>query len=261
MERRIFGFSVISLILCLFIALPLQAQYNNSSTSQTDKRPVARKPKKEKEKDIPVYPLLNGLEVGLDLWGPGSALLGSDNFSTEVSAALNLKNRFFPTVELGYGSSDSWSDDGIHYKTSAPYFRVGVDYNAFFKKKFQHRLMVGVRYAMSSFKYDIASLGIDDPIYGGSYNPNIEDDIWGGSVPYNHPGMKSTMQWFELCGGIRAHVWRNLYMGWSLRFKFRLSASTGPYGDPAYVPGFGSYGSNTLGITYTIIYKFPVLQR
>ncbi len=33
------------------------------------------------------------------------------------------------------------------------------------------------------------------------------------------------MQWAEFCVGIRAHVWKDLYMGWALRFKFRLSSS------------------------------------
>ena len=129
------------------------------------------------------------------------------------------------------------------------------------QEKHQHRLLVGVRYGVSSFKYDVASLGVDDPIFGGHFNPNIEDDIWGGSIPFNHPGMKSTMQWLELCGTLRAHIWRDLYMGWSVRFKFRLSASTGKYGDPAYVPGFGTFDSNTLGITYTIVYRLPVLIK
>ena len=41
--------------------------------------------------------------------------------------------------------------------------------------------------------------------------------------------------------GIRAHVWKALYMGWSLRFKFKLSYSADEYGDPWYVPGFGKY--------------------
>ena len=47
-------------------------------------------------------------------------------------------------------------------------------------------------------------------------------------------------------------------MGWALRYKFRLSATTGEYGDPSYVPGYGTYGSNTLGVSYTITYKLPL---
>ena len=74
-------------------------------------------------------------------------------------------------------------------------------------------LLVGLRYGVSSFKYDVDALGLDDPIYGGIVgNPNLDDEIWGSSLPYNHKGMKGSMQWAEFCVGIRAHVWKALYM-------------------------------------------------
>lgn len=42
---------------------------------------------------------------------------------------------FLPTVDVGFGTTDSWSDTGIHYKSSAPFFRIGIDYNTMAKKK------------------------------------------------------------------------------------------------------------------------------
>ena len=242
MERKILSsFIVINLVLCLLAGFPVQAQNSN--------RPPASNPPKEQKKEVDeeAFPLYNGVSVSVDLWGIGSKAFGSDFLSSEVAVDVNLKNRFFPIVELGYGSTDAWNDNGTHYKSNAPYFRIGMNYNALFKKKFKNHLFVGLRYAMSSFKYDIATLSVDDPIYGGGIgNPNQVDDIWGGSLPFNHKGMKGSMQWFEFCVGIRAHIWKELYMGWGLRFKFRTSSSTGEYGDPWYVPGFGKYGSNTI---------------
>ena len=255
MERKILSYSI-SLALCLLMFLPLRAQNGNPTVP-----PQGAPPKKEKKdaKEEVHYPLYNGMSVGLDLWGIGSSVFGGDFLSSEVSVDVNLKNRFFPIAELGYGSTDTWSDKGIHYKSNAPYFRIGMDYNTLYKKQHGHMLLVGLRYGVSSFKYDVDALGLDDPIYGGIVgNPNLDDEIWGGSLPYNHKGMKGSMQWAEFCVGIRAHVWKALYMGWSLRFKFKLSASADEYGDPWYVPGFGKYGSNTMGVTYTITYKLPL---
>lgn len=76
-----------------------------------------------------------------------------------------------------------------------------MDYNTLYKKQHGHMLLVGLRYGVSSFKYDVDALGLDDPIYGGIVgNPNLDDEIWGGSLPYNHKGMKGSMQWAEfLC--------------------------------------------------------------
>jgi len=245
----------ISLALCLLLSLPLQAQNSNISAP-----PATTPPKTEKKdaKEEVHYPLYNGISISADLWGPGGKLLGSDFFSSEVAVDVSLKNRFFPTVEFGYGNTDTWSDKGIHYKTGAPYFRIGMDYNALYNKKHGHMILVGLRYAATSFKYDVESLAVSDPEYGGSLgNPNLIDGIWGGSLPFDHKGMKGSMQWAEFCVGIRAHVWKSLYMGWALRFKFRLSSSVAEYGDPWYVPGYGKYNGNTTGVTYTIIYKLP----
>lgn len=251
MERKILN-SFISLAICLLMTVPMQAQNSN-------RPPASNPPQGQKQgTDVPDFPLYNGLTVSVDLWGIGSKVLGGDFMSSEVAVDVNLKNRFFPIVEVGYGGTDAWNDNGTHYKSSAPYFRIGLNYNALYKKKFDNFLFVGLRYAMSSFKYDIEALAVNDPVWGGSIgNPNQVDGVWGGSLPYNHKGMKGSMQWFEFCVGIRAHIWNRFYMGWGLRFKFRASSSTGAYGDPWYVPGYGKYGANTLGVTYTITYKLP----
>lgn len=253
---------ILSCIISLLLSLPLTETVAQSTYGTTPKgnRTQTQKKKQKKEKKAPEveYPLFNGVNVGVDLWGLGSKVMGGDFVSSDLSVDIDLKHRFFPVVELGYGGTDTWSEKGIHYKSSAPYVRMGMDYNTLYHKAHGHQLRVGLRYAASSFKYDIHSLEVTDPIYGGSYdNPNLGDDVWGGTIPYNHPGMKGSMQWLEFCVGLRAHVWRNLYMGWAMRFKFKLSASTDTYGDPWYVPGFGQYGSNTLGISYSLVYKLP----
>ena len=178
-------FIFISLLCALWLFFPLKGTAQNYN-NQRDTRPVATK--KEKKAAEIEYPLYNGVFVGIDLWGIGSGLLGGNMTSSEVVACVDLKHRFFPTVEVGYGKTDEWSDDGIHYKSGAPYFRIGMDYNALYKKKHGHMILVGLRYGFSSFNYDIGSYELNDPIYGGPpMNPNISDDIWGGSVLYQHP--------------------------------------------------------------------------
>lgn len=246
------SFIAISLVAaCLLTGLPMQAQNRNQSPAS---QPA---PKEQKSTDEVSFPLYNGINVSVDLWGIGSKVLGGDFLSSEVAVDVNLKNRYFPVVELGYGGTDTWNDYGTHYKSNAPYFRIGMNYNAFYKKKFDNYLFVGLRYAISSFKYDIEALSVSDPIYGGETgNPNQSDDVWGGNVPFDHR-LKGTMQWCEFYAGIRAHIWKRLYMGWGVRFKFRLSSSNGEYGNPWYVPGFGKYDSKAMGITYTITYKLP----
>ena len=245
----------ISLLLLFCIGLPLIAQ---------QQRPVhtpKRDQKKKEVTEIDTIPFYNGTYVGVDLYGIGSKLLGGDFMSSEVSIAVNLKNKFIPTVEFGMGGTDTWSETGIHYKSkAAPFFRIGVDYNTMAKKKEKNSyLYAGIRYAFSSFKYDVSTLPADDPIWGDNIgNPSLGDDYWGGSIPFNHPGMKASVQWLEIVLGVKVRIYKNFNMGWSVRMKYKTSASTGEYGDPWYVPGYGKYKSNNMGITYSLIYKLPL---
>ena len=238
MEQKILKYSTATIVslLCLAFSLPLHAQ---------QQRPNARPSTKEKAKEeikVDTIPFYNGTYVGVDLFGLGSKLLGGDFLSSEVNVRVNLKRKFIPTAEIGFGQTDTWSDNGIHYKSAAPYFRIGVDYNVV-----KEYLYVGLRYGFSSFKYDISSMA----------NPGLIDGIWGGSVPYHYNGLKSNMQWLELVAGVNVQIYKRFYMGWTLRFKFKTSASVNEHGNPWYVPGFGEYDSSNIGITYTLIYKLP----
>lgn len=245
---------LISMLLLATLGSPVLAQ------QQAVKAPK-KEPQKEEVASTDTIPLYNGTYVGMDLYGPGSKLLGGDFMSSEIQVAVNLKNKFIPTLEFGMGGTDTWSETGIHYKSkAAPFFRIGMDYNTMAKKKEKNSyLYAGIRYAFSSFKYDVATLPAQDPIWGDAIgNPSLEDDYWGGSIPFNHKGMKASMHWMELVLGVKVRIYKNFNMGWSVRMKYKLNASTGEYGDPWYVPGYGKYKSNNMGITYSLIYKLPL---
>ena len=65
-------------------------------------------------------PLFNGFAVSVDLVGPIQMLIG-DYGQYEAAVRVNLKDRYFPTVELGIGKADHDDDaTNIKYKTTAP---------------------------------------------------------------------------------------------------------------------------------------------
>lgn len=230
---------------------------------QPRKVPHKRTTPKVEEKKVVVpdsIPFFNGLSIGVDLFGPGAYLLGSEEFSSEVSLKVNLKNKYIPAIEFGMGGADTWNETGIHYKSkSAPYFRIGMDYNTMSKKKNKKNfLYVGFRYAFTSFNYNVASLPQNDPIWKDQINnPPLQDEIWGGSIPFQQTGIKGSMQWLEVLAGVKINIYKNLNMGWALRVKHKLSASSNDFGNLWYVPGFGKYATTNLGITYSIIYQLP----
>ena len=105
--------------------------------------------------------------------------------SSEVSVAVNLKNKFIPTIEFGMGGTDTWSETGIHYKSKmAPFFRIGVDYNTMAKKKEKNSyLYAGLRYAMAGNRFRRQSTYLQKLQHGvvGTYeiqNQSIYRRIW-----------------------------------------------------------------------------------
>lgn len=252
MGKRISRY-IISIVLLLAFMAPLIAQNTgNNRNRQTSQQ------QNKKEKTLPEvdYPLMNGIDVGVDILSPILKAFGSDFMSAEAMVDVNLYNRFFPTVEVGYGGGKAINDYDVSIKASAPFFRLGIDYNTLWKKAHGNLLLVGLRYGFSSGKYDVVVPDLTDPDYtGGAKQTNLIDPIWGDITNYAHEGMKHTMHWVEFTVGIRANVAKRIKMGLMLRIKHKLKASVDTYGDPYYIPGYGRYKSNNTGITYSIIYQ------
>lgn len=251
MEQEILRSFIAKLICLTFLFISVGSLHAQNSGQKN-------KDKDNKKTETVYFPLYNGLTVSADLYGVGEKMFGGDLLSSEIAVEANLKNRFLPVLELGYGTTNNRSEKGIHYKSSAPYFRIGLNYNTMYKKGKPNFLYVGLRYGFTTFSYNISNISVEDNIFGENIeNPSLIDNIWGGDVPFNHTGLKSSMHWYEFLVGVRTKVYKNFYMGWTIRMKYRLSASLNKYGDPWYVPGFGKYDSSQFGLTYSLIYKLP----
>ena len=106
-------------------------------------------------------PMFRGFAVSFDLVGAGMAMFG-DRGQYEGALRVNLHDEWFPVVELGYGKANSEDEvTKVNYKTSAPYFKVGIDRNLLQDKHGPNRLYVGLRYAYTSYKVDITRPGLD----------------------------------------------------------------------------------------------------
>ncbi len=199
----------------------------------------------EEKEHIPFY---QGTAIGVEIAGPVSNLLGSDIFNTEIQVQSNLKNMFFPTVEIGYGKTNTLNEDTeLSYKTSAPYFRIGLDINALYKKThLPGWLLVGLRYGFTSFTYDTKGPAMQDPNYGGIV-----------TVPFDYPGLKSKAGWVEIVLGMKARIYKGFCMGWNVRYKKRLSITRHENAEAWYVPGFGKNSGTSFNFTYNIIYNLP----
>ena len=190
-------------------------------------------------------PLFQGVYLSTDVFGYIYPLFVKDKYySSELSLMVNLKNRFFPVVEVGVGYTDMVSHlYNIGYRTSAPYYRVGMDYNMQYKNKKPGYIYLGGRVGYTSFDYSVDA-------------PSLVDPVWGGEAPVQFTDVPCRAVWVEAVGGVRAEIVKNFYMGWSLRYKYPLYTGPVVNGSPWYIPGYGTGKSSAFGATYSITYYF-----
>lgn len=182
-----------------------------------------------------------GLQVMADVVGP-IQLAVSDYGQYEAALRINLKDKYFPVFELGYGTANHEDDPVTHvvYKTSAPYGKVGMDFNIMKNKHDIYRVYIGARYAFTTFKYDVAS-------------PVLTDPVWQDPAAIQLNNISASYHWAELLFAVDAKIWGPLHLGWSVRYRRRLAHNDGESGNVWYVPGFGKTGNSRLGGTFNII--------
>lgn len=188
-----------------------------------------------------------GVSVSADLFGYIGRIM-NDYTSSEVAVSANFGNRFFPVVEIGYGSTDTTDETTrIYYKSSAPYFRAGLDYNFLYKKSGElsnYKIIGLVRYGQTTAKYDVTT-------------PPLTDPVWGSEATLSLTDVEASCSWMEFGVGVQVKIWKNLHMGWSIRYKSLIKDGKGDRSEVWYIPGYGENKNGCFGGTYTIIYNIP----
>lgn len=186
-------------------------------------------------------PLFAGVAVGADVVGAVMASV-SPFGQLEALCRINMKGTYFPVLEAGWGLSDHTDETtNIHYKTGAPFFRIGCDYNFARDKRSGNRILGGLRYGFSSFNYDVDG-------------PSITDPVWGTQTPFNFTGLKGSNHWAEVVFGLEAKIWGIFHLGWTFRYRLRLSNKESAVGSPWYVPGYGRNDTHSLGGTLNLVF-------
>jgi hypothetical protein len=208
---------------------------------------LAAGPDRSHQGDSGTTPFFQGVYLSADVFGYIYPIFVKDKYySSELSLTANLKNRFFPIVEVGVGHTDMVSHlYSIGYRTHAPYYRVGMDYNMQYEKGKSSYIYIGGRVGYTSFDYSVDA-------------PPLVDPIWGEEASAKFADVSCRAVWVEAVGGVRAEIAKNFYMGWSLRYKYPLYIGPITNGGPWYIPGYGTGKNSAFGATYSISYYFKL---
>ena len=192
-------------------------------------------------------PLMYAVSVGVNVWDPVMRAFGQRYGLIDFMAELNLHNRYLPVFEAGLGQADVTPDNANYtYRSSmAPYFKLGCNYNFLYNSDPRYLVYAGVRYGWTSFSYRLDDVSLDN-----SY--------WGTQSTYDIPSQTASVGYLELMVGLRVGIAANFSLGWAVKYHALLHGADGHrYGDPWYIPGFGTRGSALTG-AFTLTYTLPL---
>jgi len=199
--------------------------------------------------DSVVKVAFRGLRLEIDLVPIASNFIyKGERYGYEAGVYADLKNKYFPAVEIGFAGANKTSSDNINFKTSGIYTRVGIDFNINKPKKdkipSKNMVFVGGRIGFSPFSF-------------GYKNILVQNEYWGTAISQNYNDITTSKVWVEIVAGMRVEVLKNIYMGWTVRNKKLLGTDTLGEIAPYYIPGFGvKSDGGSWGVNYAIGYRF-----
>ncbi len=210
---------------------------------------IANAQVKKNKTDSIIKANYRGLRLDLDLASLASNVINNgEKYGYEAGIYVDMKQKYFPALEIGYSGADKTSTSGVNYSTKGMYTRLGVDFNLIKPKKdkapINNIFFAGARLAFSPFKYEYSNL-------------SIQDNYWNQTITHTSKNERTTSVWFEIVAGMRVEITRNIYMGWTVRNKKLLGEDVPGELSPWYIPGFGVKGEgSSWGVNYSVGYKF-----
>lgn len=203
---------------------------------------------------IPIKTDRYGIRVGVDLFKLTRALYDKNYKGIEFVGDYRLTKKYFLAAEIG-NENKTTDDDRVNFTTKGSYLKAGFDYNAYENwLDMENIISIGMRYGFSTFNQELNSYRI--------YNANP----YFGEVPEIISGKKFnglSASWIEVIGGIKAKVFDNVFMGFSLRLNLLVTNKEPENFSNLYIPGFnrtydGSFG---VGFNYTLTYFVPIYKK
>lgn len=236
MSKYIFSF------LLLLISLSINAQ-------------ISKKAEPEKSKDsIPQKTDRYGVRFGIDIFKLSRSVYDKDYKGLEIVGDYRLKKNYYLAAEIG-SENKTTDDDRLNFTTKGSYVKAGFDYNSYENwLNMENMIYIGLRYGVSTFSQELNSYKL--------YNT----DTYFGNTPTFPSGEKFnglSAQWLEFTAGIKAKVYNNIFVGFSIRLNRLVSDKKPENFDNLYIPGFNKTynGDFGIGVNYTVSYLLPIYKK
>lgn len=184
---------------------------------------------------------LRSLALNYNLLRLSQNLVSRSKTSQEIQAELKFHERFFLVAAIGLAMTQRGKT--YDYNSKGSYWRVGVDADMSKNPNSENVLGVGLRYAQANFE--------DQIIYLRSLQDQDGTPI-AQKLAFSNPSLVA--QWAELVFNMRVKIWKQFYLGYTLRYQFSLQIDKADnHLKPFDVPGYGkTTQSNSFGFDYYV---------
>jgi len=209
-------------------------------------------------KDTTVYKQPYGLRVGVDLSRLLLTALDDDYQGLEFVGDYRLTQKLYIAGELG-NEKKTVQEDLYSFTASGSYFKVGVDYNTYGNWYGEKNLIsLGGSFAVSNYTQSVDDYLLFDSDRYWSANGFVS----GVGGPLEFSGR--TKSWLEGVVGIKMELFKNLYLGGSVRLGLLLSDPKDEGMWSLFIPGFNKVTDNSrfgVGYNYSISYLIPLYKK
>lgn len=197
-----------------------------------------------KPKSRPIYPLYNGVSIGVNFADAITMAAGQSYGSFDVWADVSLHNWFFPILECGIGFANSSPENSnFTYKTRPSFYvKAGINYNFLYKSNPAYQCFLGLRAGYSNYVYDVDNI-------------QIGSDYWGEQQDFSMKGIRAQSFYGEAVAGIKVKIVDRFSLGWTLRYHFKFKTFSDSLSNPWFIPGYGA--ASPISFTLSAIYTLP----
>lgn len=184
------------------------------------------------------------IRIGLEVSGPAIYFSDKNILNAEGYVSVDLNEKRSIMLSAGY-LNYKYSQYNYTYLSNGIFIRTGIDLNLLKPDKSLGKYWAGI-----GFRYGLSRFSSEVPFYQ-------KTDYWG-TISSSINKQTNWGHFFELSPGVRAEIFKNFSMGWSVSLRMLIYNGAGKDLRPIYFPGFGNGTKKvSTGISYFIVWSIP----
>jgi hypothetical protein len=184
------------------------------------------------------------IKIGLEVSGPAIYFSEKNILNAEGYVSVDMNEKYSAVLGGGF-LNYKYSQYNYEYLNNGIFILAGVDINLLKPEKSMGKYWagIGLRYGLSRFSWEVPSFTQENK-WGTTSSSIAKQTNWG--------------HFLQISPGVRAEMFKNFSMGWSVSLRMLLYTGTGKDLRPIFFPGFGN-GAKTIttGLNYFIVWNIP----